>query len=109
MSARPRVARHQKRQERRRALHALGTAFILALIATQPATSQLPGDRGTVVVSVLAAGGGPVPFADFMIEGGRIGLADDKGRFTVTGRLGDTLRVRVRRIGFSPGVMQVPL
>jgi hypothetical protein len=76
----------------------------------QAATSQqLSGDRGTIVISVLATPGGPVSFADFMIEGGRAGFADAQGRFTAMGRLGDTLRIHLRRIGFSPALIQVPL
>ena len=110
MSARPQVGQRQKRQELRRALHSLGAVITLVTITAQQAASQRPsGDQRTIVISVRDDGGPPIPFADFMIAGGRSGLADAHGHFSVTGRLGDTLRIRVRRIGFSPAVVQVPL
>ena len=78
---------------------------LLGAFAIMDAQAQAPAERGkrTIAGSVVdAVGGIPVPYADVALDGGRPVLSDGEGRFTVVVSSRDSVRLRVRRIGFAP-------
>lgn len=82
----------------------LALTFVLAA----GAIAQAPA-RGTIVGIVTAKETGtPLPYADVFVEGTRSGaFVDVNGRFRVSGLPAGEIRIRVRRLGFTPALVSV--
>jgi hypothetical protein len=85
------------------ALAALPGAMLVAAAAPLSAQPEAPRATGRVAGTVLGEGGRPVPGAQVLVVGTRLGtVTDDQGKYNVGGVPTGAQSVRVQRIGFTP-------
>ena len=81
---------------------ALGALGVRSLGAQSPARGSIVG-----IVSGKETGA-PLPYADILVEGTRSpAFVDNEGRFRVSGLPTGEIRIRVRRVGFTPAIVAV--
>ena len=73
----------------------------LAVLALALPGAMRAQSEGTVPVAVVDAGGKPIPYAVVSIGAGNSRVADDSGHVRMPGVPGDSLQLRVRRIGYG--------
>lgn len=86
---------------------ALRVSGIIAVSALSLVTA-LPAQEQTATVSVVDAAGMPIPFAVVVAGNATARVADDSGRALVPSARADSIRFRVRRIGYQAFYGQLP-
>jgi TonB-linked SusC/RagA family outer membrane protein len=90
------------------ALAALPGALLVAVPLHAAAAQQPAAGTGRVAGTVLGEGNRPVPGAQVVVVGTRLGaVSDENGRYTIAGVPGGAQTVRVQRIGFAPRTQPV--
>lgn len=78
----------------------LRNACLAALVLALPAALSAQ-TASTVAVVVVDAKGEPIPYAVVSIGSANVRVADDSGRVQMPAQRADSLKLRVRRIGFA--------
>lgn len=88
----------------RHQIHQLCACILAALLTATPMRAQESAAR----LRVVDTGGLPIPFAVVNIGKARALIADDSGRLVLSASDDDSLRIRVRRIGYAEFYGPVP-